>query len=74
IDHLQGVIEIQQKLLDQKQQLTLQANKQIDKLQKRLQLVYTEENSENESTTLSEKTESIEKQTKKKQKWWKLWK
>ncbi len=74
IDHLQGVIEIQQKLLDQQQQLTLQANQQIDKLQKRLQLVYTEETSENESTTLSEETESIEKQTKKKQKWWKLWK
>ncbi|MGF7440541.1 DUF536 domain-containing protein, partial [Enterococcus faecalis] len=68
------VIEIQQKLLDQQQQLTLQANQQIDKLQKRLQLVYTEETSENESTTLSEETESIEKQTKKKQKWWKLWK
>ena len=63
-----------QKLLDQQQQLTLQANQQIDKLQKRLQLVYTEETSENESTTLSEETESIEKQTKKKQKWWKLWK
>ncbi|MDB6811924.1 DUF536 domain-containing protein, partial [Bifidobacterium longum] len=62
------------KLLDQQQQLTLQANQQIDKLQKRLQLVYTEETSENESTTLSEETESIEKQTKKKQKWWKLWK
>ena len=74
IDHLQGVIEIQQKLLDQQQQLTLQANQQIDKLQKRLQLVYTEETSENESTTLSEETESIENQTKKKQKWWKLWK
>ncbi|RBT11002.1 plasmid replication protein, partial [Enterococcus faecium] len=63
-----------QKLLDQQQQLTLQANQQIDKLKKRLQLVYTEETSENESTTLSEETESIEKQTKKKQKWWKLWK
>ncbi|PSD34049.1 DUF536 domain-containing protein, partial [Acinetobacter radioresistens] len=63
-----------QNLLDQQQQLTLKANQQIDKLQKRLQLVYTEETSENESTTLSEETESIEKQTKKKQKWWKLWK
>ena len=63
-----------QKLLDQQQQLTLQANQQIEKLQEQLQLVYTEETSENESTTLSEETESIEKQTKKKQKWWKLWK
>lgn len=67
-------IKQMQKLLDQQQQLTLQANQQIDKLQKRLQLVYTEETSENESTTLSEETESIEKQTKKQQKWWKLWK
>ncbi|MGT4666041.1 DUF536 domain-containing protein, partial [Enterococcus hirae] len=67
-------IKQMQKLLDQQQQLTLQANQQIDKLQKQLQLVYTEETSENESTTLSEETESIEKQTKKQQKWWKLWK
>ncbi|WP_415350486.1 MerR family transcriptional regulator [Enterococcus faecium] len=75
IDHLQGVIEIQQKLLDQQQQLTLQANQQIEKLQEQLQLVYTEETPEDESTTiLSEETESIEKHTKKKQKWWQLWK
>ncbi|MCJ0727626.1 DUF536 domain-containing protein, partial [Enterococcus faecium] len=32
-----------QKLLDQQQQLTLQANKQIEKLQEKLQLTYTEE-------------------------------
>lgn len=76
IDHLQGVIEIQQKLLDQQQQLTLQANQQIEKLQEQLQLAYTEETPEDESTTiLSEETESIEKHTKKKkQKWWQLWK
>lgn len=55
-------IKQMQKLLDQQQQLTLQANQQIDKLQKQLQLTYTE------------KTESIEKQAKKKQEWWKLWK
>lgn len=55
-------LKLMQKLLDQQQQLTLQANQQIDKLQKQLQLTYTE------------KTESIEKQAKKKQKWWKLWK
>ncbi|BDP62487.1 hypothetical protein EfmJHP38_34250 (plasmid) [Enterococcus faecium] len=50
-----------QKLLDQQQQLTLQANQQIEKLQEQLQLVYTEETPEDEST-------------KKKQKWWQLWK
>lgn len=64
-----------QKLLDQQQQLTLQANQQIEKLQEQLQLAYTEETPEDESTTiLSEETESIEKHTKKKQKWWQLWK
>lgn len=73
IDHLQGVIEIQQKLLDQQQQLTLQANQQIEKLQEQLQLTYTEEYSENKSTTLSEETESIEKQSKTEKKWWQFW-
>ena len=65
-----------QKLLDQQQQLTLQANQQTEKLQEQLQLAYTEETPEDESTTiLSEETESIEKHTKKKkQKWWQLWK
>ncbi|MEJ4369498.1 DUF536 domain-containing protein, partial [Enterococcus faecium] len=37
-----------QKLLDQQQQLTLQANKQIEKLQEKLQLTYTEEAPEND--------------------------
>lgn len=64
-----------QKLLDQQQQLTLQANQQIEKLQEQLQLAYTEETLEDESTPiLSEETESIEEHTKKKQKWWQLWK
>ncbi|NTQ35493.1 DUF536 domain-containing protein, partial [Enterococcus faecium] len=57
-------IKQMQKLLDQQQQLTLQANQQIEKLQEQLQLTYTEESSENKSTTLSEETESIEKQSK----------
>ena len=75
IEHLQNVIETQQKLLDQQQQLTLQANQQIENLQEQLHLTYTEETPEDESTTiLSEETESIEKHTKKKQKWWQLWK
>ena len=51
------------------------AQQQIEKLQEQLQLAYTEETPEDESTTiLSEETESIEKHTKKKQKWWQLWK
>ncbi|MCA6714519.1 DUF536 domain-containing protein [Enterococcus faecium] len=67
-------IKQMQKLLDQQQQLTLQANQQIEKLQEQLQLAYTEENPENESTTLSEETESIEKQSNNEKKWWQLWK
>ncbi|HBE7125806.1 TPA: DUF536 domain-containing protein, partial [Enterococcus faecium] len=63
-------IKQMQKLLDHQQQLTLQANQQIEKLQEQLQLTYTEESSENKSTTLSEETESIEKQSKAEKKWW----
>lgn len=49
------------------------ANQQIEKLQEQLQLTYTEESSENKSTTLSEETESIEKQSKTEKKWWQFW-
>ncbi|WP_338374154.1 DUF536 domain-containing protein, partial [Enterococcus faecium] len=63
-------IKQMQKLLDHQQQLTLQANQQIEKLKEQLQLTYTEESSENKSTTLSEETESIEKQSKAEKKWW----
>jgi len=63
-----------QKLLDQQQQLTLQANQQIEKLQEQLQLTYTEEAPENDSTTLSEATETIDKQIDNEKKWWQLWK
>ncbi|MCU2045609.1 DUF536 domain-containing protein [Enterococcus faecium] len=66
-------IKQMQKLLDHQQQLTLQANQQIEKLQEQLQLTYTEESSENKSTTLSEETESIEKQSKTEKKWWQFW-
>ncbi|HCR2867166.1 DUF536 domain-containing protein [Enterococcus faecium] len=66
-------IKQMQKLLDPQQQLTLQANQQIEKLQEQLQLTYTEESSENKSTTLSEETESIEKQSKTEKKWWQFW-
>ena len=67
-------LEKAQKLLDQQQQLTLQANKQIEKLQEQLQLTYTEEAPENDSTTLSEATETIDKQIDTEKKWWQLWK
>lgn len=66
-------IKQMQKLLDHQQQLTLQANQQIEKLQEQLQLTYTEESSENKSTTLPEETESIEKQSKAEKKWWQFW-
>ena len=66
-------IKQMQKLLDHQQQLTLQANQQIEKLQEQLQLTYTEESSENKSTILSEETESIEKQSKTEKKWWQFW-
>lgn len=62
-----------QKLLDQQQQLTLQANQQIEKLQEQLQLTYTEDSPENDSTTLSEATETIEKQINNEKKWWQFW-
>ncbi|HAY6898083.1 TPA: DUF536 domain-containing protein, partial [Enterococcus faecium] len=51
-----------------------QANKQIEKLQEQLQLTYTEEAPENDSTTLSEATETIDKQIDTEKKWWQLWK
>ncbi|WP_272949791.1 DUF536 domain-containing protein, partial [Salmonella enterica] len=44
-----------QKLLDQQQQLTLQANQQIENLQEQLHLTYTEETPTTESTAFSEK-------------------
>lgn len=63
-------IKQMQKLLDQQQQLTLQANQQIEKLQEQLQLTYMEESSENESTTLSEATETMDEQMENGKKWW----
>lgn len=59
-----------QKLLDQQQQLTLQVNQQIEKLQEQLQLTYTEKTSENESTS---DTEEIDKTPTNKKKWWQFW-
>lgn len=58
------------KLLDQQQQLTLQANQQIEKLQEQLQLSYTENSSEEEST--SDMKEVNQAPTNEK-KWWQFW-
>lgn len=64
-----------QKLLDHQQQLTLQANQQIEKLQEQLQLTYTEESPENESTVFSEDKEPLnDTPPTSKRKWWQIWK
>ncbi|EMF0102917.1 DUF536 domain-containing protein [Enterococcus hirae] len=64
-----------QKLLNQQQQLTLQANQQIEKLQEQLQLTYTEESPENESTVFSEDKEPLnDTPPTSKRKWWQIWK
>ncbi|HDO7768788.1 TPA: DUF536 domain-containing protein, partial [Enterococcus faecalis] len=55
-----------QKLLDQQQQLTLQANQQIEKLQEQLQLTYTAETSENEESQNDTPPTN-------KKKWWQFW-
>ena len=62
-----------QKLLDQQQQLTLQANQQVEKLQEQLQLTY-EEATEKETTALSEEIESTDNQPATEKKWWQFWK
>uniref|UniRef100_UPI00376F770C DUF536 domain-containing protein n=1 Tax=Enterococcus faecium TaxID=1352 RepID=UPI00376F770C len=59
-----------QKLLDQQQQLTLQANQQIEKLQEQLQLTYAEEPLENKSAS---DTEKIYKTPTSEKKWWQFW-
>lgn len=61
------------KLLDQQQQLTLQANQQIENLQEQLHLTYTEETPTTESTTFSEKT-TDDTQPLIEKKWWQIWK
>lgn len=43
IENLQDLLKENQKLLDQQQQLTLQANKQIEKLQEQILLSAPEE-------------------------------
>lgn len=62
----------QMQKLDQQQQLTLQANQQIEKLQKQLQLT-SSETPEKEGAALSEEVESIDKQPAAEKKWWQFW-
>ncbi|EOS8056656.1 DUF536 domain-containing protein [Enterococcus hirae] len=71
INYLQTTIETQQKLLDQQQQLTLQANKQIEKLQEQLQLTYTEDTPESSTTSVTEENEKEPIIDEKK--WWQFW-
>lgn len=59
-------LKLMQKLLDQQQQLTLQANQQIEKLQEQLQLTYTAETSENEESQNDTPPTN-------KKKWWQFW-
>lgn len=63
-----------QKVIDQQQQLTLQANQQIEKLQEQLQLTYTEESPENESTAFSEEKDLMNDIPPTKRPWWQIWK
>ncbi|MGM0140326.1 hypothetical protein IGI65_002811, partial [Enterococcus sp. DIV0755b] len=67
-------IKQMQKLLDQQQQLTLQANQQIEKLQDQLKLTYTEETPENESPAFSEEKNSMNDIPPTNKKWWQIWK
>lgn len=67
-------LKLMQKLLNQQQQLTLQANQQIEKLQEQLQLTYTEKTSEKKSTTFSEDEERLNTPPTNKKKWWQIWK
>ncbi|EOA8347368.1 DUF536 domain-containing protein [Enterococcus hirae] len=71
IGKLQIALETQQKLLDQQQQLTLQANKQIEKLQEQLQLTYTEDTPESSTTSVTEENEKEPIIDEKK--WWQFW-
>ena len=63
-------IKQMQKLIDQQQQLTLQANQQNEKLQEQLQLAYTEEPEEEELTSVNKENNNAITTEKK---WWKFW-
>nr|WP_274599345.1 DUF536 domain-containing protein [Enterococcus faecium] len=70
MEKLQIALETQQKLLDQQQQLTLQANQQIKKLHEQLQLTYAEESSEKEPLSVTKK---LKKDKTREKKWWQFW-
>jgi len=89
IKELHELLASQQKLLDQQQQLTLQSNKQIEKLQNQLALLAPKmENEEEDGANeepIAEEMGSIKEQPKKetpfkfdsvgpRKKWWQLWK
>jgi len=90
IKELHELLASQQKLLDQQQQLTLQANKQIEKLQEQMLLLAPEDDKVSEETIGDEtqiraKFSSMESPKEEKEpyifdsvgnrkKWWQLWK
>jgi len=89
IKELHELLASQQKLLDQQQQLTLQSNKQIEKLQNQLALLAPKmENEEEDGANeepIAEEMSPIKEQPKKetpfkfdsvgpRKKWWQLWK
>ena len=60
IEKLQNLLQENQKLLDQQQQLTLQANKQIEKLQEQI-LLLAPEDKENPEETIGDDNQMIAK-------------
>jgi Protein of unknown function, DUF536. len=70
INNLQVEKQELHKLLDQQQQLTLHANKQIEKFQEQLQISYAEEKQSDEK---SEDTAAGDEKREDK-KWWQIWK
>lgn len=71
IEKLQNLLQENQKLLDQQQQLTLQANKQIEKLQEQI-LLFAPEDKEEPETKENEHTDTAFVFNHKK--WWQFWK
>lgn len=90
IENLQYLLKENQKLLDQQQQLTLQANKQIEKLQEQI-LLLAPEVKEDPEETIGDESQMIAKfgnkesptkekelyvfdSVKNRKKWWQFWK
>jgi len=83
IEELHGLLNSQQKLLDQQQQLTLQSNKQIESLQQQLLLSNQSDEKEEETSdtieTPEDQSETLEETVHEEiksesQKWWQFWK